>query len=393
VSLERGFDGRTQSAQSRFILLALGVLLASWSFAPGALRAETSPQPPPAAEEEPAAPAADEPFDTKVSIHGYLSQAYAQSDGNEIAGTTESGTADYRTAAIQIRAEVSPQDSFAVQFSHERLGKTGLQAFQEDVALDWIFYEHRFADGLAVKVGKVQIPFGIYNEVRDVGTLFPFYRPSSNFYGEGSYTSETVDGVVLSRSFQLGGSWRLDGDLHYGNWEFVSRSNGFFLNKVQNSRGVELWLQTPVSGLRIGAGGMRYDVLAGGSEDKTIGWKTYHVSAAWESGRVAAHAEYKKIDFGGGDYNAGYLHVGVNATDKLSIHGQIDRADLNIDFFRSGDFDDDHALAVDYAFRPDLVLKLEHHWNEGFTPEVPTQNFFAPAPKTRYWIASLSATF
>ena len=47
------------------------------------------------------------------------------------------------------------------------------QVFQPDVALDWLFYEHRFADG-AVKVGRVKIPFGIYNEVRDVGTLLAY---------------------------------------------------------------------------------------------------------------------------------------------------------------------------------------------------------------------------
>jgi hypothetical protein len=66
---------------------------------------------------------------------------------------------------------------------------------------------------------------------------------------------------------------------------------------------------------------------------------------------------------------------------------------LDINFFREGDFDDDRALGVNYAVRPDCVLKLEHHWNEGFTPEVPRQNFFAPKLETRYWIASLSASF
>lgn len=358
-------------------LLALGV---------EAARAE---EPPAAA----ASPAADA-FTTKITVHGYLSQAYARTDGNEINGIPGSGTADYRAAAVQMRAEISPQDTFAVQLSHARLGKTGLQAFEKDVALDWMFYQHRFSDGTTAKVGKVQIPFGIYNEVRDVGTLLPFFRPSVNFYGEGSFTSETVDGAVLSHTFSLGGDWLLDGDVHYGNWSFVSRiGNTFRQDEVRGSRGVELWLQTPVPGLRIGAGGIRYDVLEGGDPAHSVPWKTYHVSLEGELGRLTAHAEYKYIDFDSGDYNGGYVHVGLAVTKAVVINAQYDYAKLNIDYFRRGDFDNDRALGVNYLFRPDLVLKVEHHWNKGFTAEVPAQNFFAPEPKTRYWIASLSTSF
>jgi hypothetical protein len=338
------------------------------------------------AQEEPAVE--DETTGPRITFHGFLSQAYAQSDGNQILGISEDGTADYRAAALQIRADVSEQDTFAIQLSHERFGESALQAFQSDVALDWLFYEHRFGES-AVKVGRVQIPFGIYNEVRDVGTLLPFYRPSVNFYGEGAYTSETVDGIVLSHSFDLGGSWHLDGDLHYGNWEFINRSGRFEKRKVRNSMGVELWLDTPIPGLRIGTGGMRYDVL----EPDGNQWYTYHVSMQGEFGRVEANVEYKYIDFEEGTYDAGYAQLGVQVTDKIAVNGQYEYSDLAVDFFREGDFDDDVALGINYAFRPDCVLKLEHHWNEGYTPEVPAQNFFAPKLETRYWLASLSTSF
>src|SRR5262249_9505635 len=127
---------RLKSFNFRVSPFAAGTLLSAWCLFVGAPqgRAQT-PQPPPEPSAEGAATA--DVLGSKVSIHGYMSQAYAKTDGNEIAGITESGTADYRAAAIQVRAEITPQDSFAVQFSHERLGKTGLQAFQQDVALDW----------------------------------------------------------------------------------------------------------------------------------------------------------------------------------------------------------------------------------------------------------------
>lgn len=336
------------------------------------------------------APASGEaaPGGPRITFHGYLSQAYARSDGNEIAGISEDGTADYRTAALQIRADFAENDTFALQFSHERFGDSDLQEFQEDVALDWLFYEHRFA-ATTVKVGRVPIPFGIYNEVRDVGTLLPFYRPSTNFYGEGAYTSETVDGIVVSHAFGRGSAWQLDGDVHYGNWEFINRSGSFSEQTVRDSIGVELWLSTPLPGLRIGAGGMRYDV----DEPDGNRWYTYHVSLQGDFGRVVTNVEYKTIDFAEGTYDAGYAHLGVRVTDAVTVNAQAETADLGIDFFREGDFDDDVALGVNYAFRPDLVVKLEHHWNEGYTPEEPPQNFFAPKLETRYFIASLSVSF
>lgn len=366
--------------QRSFLPVAL-ILLSSLAGSSGLLAQDE-----PAAQDEPVAE--ETPGGPKITIHGYLTQAYARSDGGEIQGIPEEGTADYRTAALQIRADVTEQDTFAIQLSHERFGESELQALQDDLALDWIFFEHQIGES-SIKVGRVPIPFGIYNEVRDVGTLLPFYRPSTNFYGEGAYTSETVDGIVLSHGFDLSGGWRLDGDVHFGNWEFVNRSGSFNERQVRNSLGVELWLETPVPGLRIGTGGMRYHVEEPDGND----WDTWHVSLEEELGRFVAHAEYKSIDFAEGTYEGGYIHLGLQAAGKVSVNAQYEYSDLDIDFFREGDFDDDLALGVNYAFRPDQVLKLEHHWNEGYTPEDPPQNFFAPKVETRYWIVSFSASF
>lgn len=377
---ERGGSRRRRDVAA---LLAIGLLTFAGTRA-GAQ--ETAAQAAP--QDEAPAPAEETHSGPRITFHGYLSQAYARSDDNEIAGISEEGTSDYRTAALQIRADVSEKDTFAIQFSHERFGDSDLQQFQEDVALDWLFYEHRF-DATTVKVGRVQIPFGIYNEVRDVGTLLPFYRPSTDFYGEGAYTSETVDGIVVSHSLGRGSAWQLDGDVHFGNWEFINRSGSFTELKARDSIGVELWLSTPIDGLRIGAGGMRYDV----DEPDGNRWNTYHVSLQGDFGRVITNVEYKEIDFAEGTYEAGYAHLGLRVTDAIAVNAQIEYSDLNIDFFREGDFDDDLALGVNYAFRPDLVLKLEHHWNEGYTPEEPAQNFFAPKVETNYFIASLSTSF
>ena len=113
---------------------------------------------------------------SKLNIHGYLTQAYAISDGNKIFGISPHGSADYRNLALQFRYDANPSNTIVFQFSHERLGSTPIMLLKEDVELDWGFFEHRFRNAISIKVGKIQIPLGIYNEIRDVGVLLPFYR-------------------------------------------------------------------------------------------------------------------------------------------------------------------------------------------------------------------------
>ncbi len=347
----------------------------------------------PAAQEEKVGAAAEERFGLKLSFHGYLTQAYAQSDGHQFLGISEDGTADYRTAALQIRADVTKQDAFVVQLSHERFGASGVQEVKDDVELDWIFYEHKFGDS-AVKVGRVQIPFGIYNQIKDVGTLLPFYRPSHNFYGEAAYSSETVDGLVLSHSFHLGERWGLDADVHYGDWKFIARdffTGAFTENSVNDSIGAELWLETPISGLRIGTGGIRYDITFAGVESR---WNVYHVSLAGDFDRFAIHSEYKDVDIGNGFHVLfDYVHLGVNLTEKLTLNAQQDRFFQKLSGFPKLEADQDRAAGLNYAFNPALVLKAEHHWNEGrfWLEDVP--QFGDPGLKTRYWLLSLSTSF
>ena len=330
---------------------------------------------------------------TKVTIHGFLSQAYAQSDGHQFLGITEDGVSDYRTAAVQVRADITAKDTFVIQLNHERIGRSPAQALKDDVEVDWLFYEHRFGDS-AIKVGRIQIPFGIYNEVLDVGTLLPFYRPSHNFYGEAAYSSETVDGLVLSHSLTFGDGWGLDADLHLGSWEFTERNgNEFTIDEVDDSVGVEVWLDTPISGLRAGVGGMHYEItspLTGGEST----WKAYHASVTGDFDRFVVNAEAKRTDIGLGIVTFGYLHLGVKVTEKLMVNGQIDRF-----YFELSDggprvrTDNDLALGVFYAFRPDLVAKAEHHWNEGrfWLEDVPA--FGGPDLETQYSIVSLSSSF
>jgi len=344
------------------------------------------------------------PAESKIAIHGYLTQAYARSEGHQILGIPEDGTSDYRTAALQLAYTISTKDKVVVQVSHERFGESQVRESKNDVELDWAFYEHRFTDQTSVRVGKVQTPLGIYNEIRDVGTILPFYRPPFNFYGEGAFTSETVDGFVVSHTFAPESAWSTEVDVFYGGYDLIeidpvtARSE---VGRVENNLGAQLWISTPIPGVRAGVGGSRFDLedtlLNAPGEDAELTMLHASIDGTFASDRLRIRAERMTVDLPIGEYRAHYLHIGGRVSDKWVVNAQADFGFLKLNIPQTPSFDDtfnrDYAIGVNYEARSDLVIKLENHWTRGFRVDGPVDLFFGEPIGARYAILSLSASF
>ncbi len=378
---------------------------------------------------------------SNLTVHGFLTQAYADASYAEgglsspsvdelVLGIPEDGTFNYRTMAIQFRYEISPKDVFIVQLSSRSLGESPIGEIEDDIELDWAFYERRLADNTVVKIGRIQIPLGIFNELRDVGTLLPFYRPSYAFYNEGSFTSETVDGILLAHTFAPQSRWSFDLDVYLGEWEWFELdpfSTEVSVARAKDALGFQLWVNTPFDGLRLGLGGNRRDVSEGnvgfvrapGEEDE---FTDFHASFDLNRERYVVRAEYREIDadpgqiFFGATFEVWYLQVGYHPTEKLRFYAQHEGVDvfnertdpigpIGIPFTEDIDaaFRRDTAVAVNYLFSANLVLKLEHHFdveNEFFalqpvfTPTGPAlQPLLQKGTGGEYSILSFSASF
>ncbi len=70
----------------------------------------------------------------RLSIHGYLTQGFAISDGGSLFGITEDGTTDYRNAALQFRYALSSNDNVTLQLSHRSQAQSTLQPPNEDAS-------------------------------------------------------------------------------------------------------------------------------------------------------------------------------------------------------------------------------------------------------------------
>jgi hypothetical protein len=381
---------------------------------------------------------------SKLTVHGYLTQAWATAnyvDGrlpgpggvdpgptfDEIAlGIPEDGTFDYRTMALQFRYEISEKDIMVVQLSSRSLGDSPIENFEDEIELDWAFYERRLTDNTSVKVGRVQIPLGIFNEIRDVGTILPFYRPPFVFYREGTFTSETVDGINLSHTFAPQSDWALDFDVYAGDWTSFEQS--FFDEGVSvadnEGYGFQLWLNTPVLGLRFGLGGHHRDVT-GGSEGAirevgaTSRFDDWYASVDGVFNRFVIRGEYREFSgdpevtpaFGGGVFDGTiilyYLQVGFHPTEKFRIYlqSEVNDTESSATTF-TNDFDaklrEDLGIAINYLFSPNLVLKAEYHDVQGedigllpvFGPSgLLLQPFTQEVDGGDYSIVSLSVSF
>jgi hypothetical protein len=330
---------------------------------------------------------------SKVSIHGYASQAYAVSEDHPIFGIPTSGTAEYRDLALQFRYDPNRRNAVVVQFRHERFG---LRRTDDDVQLAWAFYQRNVSDRLSLKAGRIPLPLGIFNEAAGAATTSPFFRPAQEFY-DLHYTSRTVDGVMGSAS--LGrpgpGAWSFDVDAYFGRWAL----DQWDLEQRADARGAwgaQVWANTPWPGVRIGGGAYRCKVDPTDAYGQEYDYAALHASidADLDRWRLATEVFTGNLGEEYGRYRTWYGQVGFDVTPKLSVHARGTLA--RVEAPGSGHHarvSDDLGLAVNYAVHPSLLFKVEGHTNEGLLRDDLPRNLYAEPTKTRYWIASVVASF
>jgi hypothetical protein len=358
---------------------------------------DSTPAAPPAAQAASVAPRLSDRF----TVHGYITQAWAAANGGvQFYGITGSPSTDFRYAAVQTRFAATPSDLFLVQLNHRRLGRSPITDFESDVNLNWAFYQRTFRDGTTLKVGRMPIPRGIYNELRSVGVALPTYRPPVVLYDEGAYFSETIDGAVVSRTFFEERPWRVEAHAYLGGWRslvYDTWSEEYSVNRAraENALGSQVWLDTPVEGLRFGVAAQQFRYEQG-EIGETVVTKEWQVSADATRERGFVRAEGTVQNYGVDKFYAGYVQLGVQVTPKLLVTLEAQRSadhDVKYDESLPKDFmwHRSDGVALSYAISPSFLFKVEHHWDRGIQLEQPGDP--RDPPRFRYVIAGLSAGF
>ncbi len=324
----------------------------------------------------------------EFQLFGHLTQAWGTASKGTIRGAVEGGNTDLRNVAVQFRWEKSERDTVVVQLSHAQRGEDIFLPADDEVEVDWAFYARRIGAHSVLKVGRLNLPLGIYNEIRDIGTLLPFFDLPVSFYAGVLSSAETVDGISIERTFAPRSDWTLDVEFYLGGWDTFQQqvdadSKFGIVNleaRAEEGLGVQLWLDTPIRGLRIGAGTLTW-LLRGplsrpGGGDR---WDSVHASLDAGGERWMLRAERRRWRFdqdfgafldsptsllGRAQRDGYYVQLGAWLTEKLALFGQVDNTGLqdNLGLLpQLEDFHEDVALSLNYRVRPDLLIKAEHH--------------------------------
>jgi hypothetical protein len=310
-----------------------------------------------------------------------------------------------------------------VQLSHERFGDDIFSPQDDEVEIDWAFYERRLGPDSMLKVGRLNVPLGIYNEIRDVGTLLPFFNLPISFYSGVLSSAETVDGISVARSFAPRSDWALESEFYLGGWDTFQQqvdleSRFGIVNleaRAEDGTGIQLWLNTPAHGLRLGVGALTWlldgELSPTGKRDR---WKTFHLSIDATGEKWMFRAERRRWEFdqdfgaflalpisipGVAQRDGYYIQLGRWISQKIGLFGQFEETGLKDDLeFLPGleDFHKSLALSLNYRFRPDLLAKIEiHNADTRFplgAPEVPVGVGEDPVEVT-WMIVGLSVSF
>jgi hypothetical protein len=327
-----------------------------------------------------------------LTIYGFVSQGFARSDAVPVLGIPVGMTTDYRTVALQARYAIGDRSSAIVQLSHRRLGESLLMQSEAPLELDWAFLRHRTGP-VVLQAGRFPLPRGIYNEIRDVGTLLPLFRAPFVLYEDGT---ETVDGVGVSASTDVGG-WGIDAHAYGGGAEYkapIHTADGSFLidERVERNAGGQLWVSTPLQGLRAGFAMMAWDDLAfQGGLDSYI--QLASLDATFDTWLL--RAEHLRIRTNYDNVWASYAQGQVSVTGGLKAVAQYEikeRQPLGDAAGPRRRIMEDGALGARLSLGAFAVLKLEAHRATGYGFDQYVDMTGDPAV-TWYTIASISASF
>jgi len=232
--------------------------------------------------------AAADLFGDRLRINGFASQAFLRSDGNNYL-VEDSGDGSFQLTEIGLAVNVKIAKELRVggQLLARDFGLEGNHA----VKVDWAFGEYRPYGELGLRVGRVKLPIGLYNEERDLDIL----RPTA-FLPQGVYDELTREfliagvGAAAFGNVSLGGSGDVDYIAFVGRiavsdeTTFVRVQKRYVSGAALQSFGapvtdydfrsdtgvaVRLIYNTPLSGLRVGLSysdlNGRFELGAGGT--------------------------------------------------------------------------------------------------------------------------------
>jgi len=356
--------------------------------------------------------------DSDFLIHGFLGQGYILSDDNNYLGDSNRGTWEFNEVGLNLTVPLLDDLRFGVQFFSRDMGFYA----DNELEVDWAFFDYRYSDWLGLRAGKIKMPYGLYNRQRDADNLRTSILLPQSVYPEGLREFVVAhQGVSIYGSYPLGMVGEVDYEGFIGTlntstsnpllsnmfqmigYELASRGidyqtimiqNGISLDEIdtriiQIIGGNLIWL-TPISGFKIG-----YTQIQGEGELVAAGQKAVLelpfirvVSVEYEIGDLVLMAEHfemeAKLDmsfllegfeadvnmegwYTGAAYHiATWLDLGASYSEYYPLaedkNGSLIESVGGKDYYA---WQKDTTLSVKFNFNEYLSLKFETHFING----------------------------
>jgi hypothetical protein len=113
----------------------------------------------PAAAEESAPP---DPY--ALQFHAFASQGFLLSTKNNYLAKSKDGSFEFTEVGLNLTKPLGDSLRMGAQLFSRKIGPTGSYLAR----FDWFYIDYRFKDQLSIRLGRVKLPFGLYNEINDV---------------------------------------------------------------------------------------------------------------------------------------------------------------------------------------------------------------------------------
>jgi len=271
-----------------------------------------------------------EVFDRKVQVHGFVSQGYVYTSGNNWLTMTSngSGSPGMTDMGLNMSSSVTDKLRIGVQVYDRNLGQLG----QYHASVDWAMGDYRFKRWLSFRGGKVKTTLGLYTDTQDLDFLHTFA-----LMPQGMYPVDLRDANIAHLGGDVYGTARLAhklGSLSYTGYvghrsDSIYSAYPYFLAARGTTErryggrqlGADLRWETPLKGLLVGLSRLNENIsgfgLRGGlpnlEETKGKADFTNQFYGEYVRGNLRLDAEYKR-------FHRDHLIRNLTAEDKTNVH-------------------------------------------------------------------------
>lgn len=240
-------------------------------------------------------------------LYGFVTQGYIKTDYNNFYGNSQKGSFDFRELGIGVNNKINDTARISGLYLSRRAG----EADDGHGRIDHLLADFTLAKSknstTGIKIGRNKIPFGLYNDTRDVASTRPsILLPQSIYYDHSRKFLINADGI----------------DLYHESWDEVDYSRIHLLlekpNGVDNPQTENFYLGANWPGsLKSGmAKGVRWLKTFNGERTKASLFAA-HLPISYEPG------QFDPLGKGDITTNVSWWSLSHDVTPRLQVSGEM----------------------------------------------------------------------